>query len=618
MTLPNRKSTDDERIPAFGYCAKSSEDYRGSIGGQRRVITRDVALAGGRDLIHIFEDESASAFLGSRGQGLADAKRAVIEAAKRYGRAELWVQHSDRIARGDGLQADHLAEVFFELRRAGVTIRSVEDDDTFADPMRVAAMGERNRADSTRKSTASRDGKRRRWDEKRKPGGAVNDGYMLEAEVDEDGSPLTLGDGRIVYRRVPDPQRRKVIERMFKLLERGHTPAEVARALNRAGMKTRKEADWKASRIREVASNGYYAGLVTCYGETVEGDHEPLIRRARWRKIVAALRRTDAVGVQMHAAGRPAVNPALLRGIGKCGRCGCTLYYEPPRRRTANSRQGNRAYYVCAAVRECRGTCDSGRVQAQVVDAQVLARLEDFVGDVEGWITERVRAHDGEREVYAAALDEQHAMLHKLERRAHRAREHHDALLDDPSAGTALVRTALEEVDRIEASCRTLADDISQATARLSEWEAPDLDSALDWFNDLRETIAGRGSGSESVEELNAALRKVLQGVWVETADDPQLGRVLVVNFLLRADDTGSTPEISLVTRVDHWQRVLDQKEPIVPSRLDPGTATVSPDNPFVQADRAARRSGCAGVSKSPPRRTSPTCVASWTSTVRR
>jgi hypothetical protein len=40
----------------------------------------------------------------------------------------LWVQHSDRLARGDGLAADHLAEVFFEMRRAGVSLRSVQDD----------------------------------------------------------------------------------------------------------------------------------------------------------------------------------------------------------------------------------------------------------------------------------------------------------------------------------------------------------------------------------------------------------------------------------------------------------------------------------------------------------
>jgi hypothetical protein len=74
------------------------------------------------------------------------------------------VQHSDRLARGDGVTADHLAEVFFELRRAGVQLRSVHDDGTFTNPMLVAAIGERNREDSARKSLACRAGKRRRWE----------------------------------------------------------------------------------------------------------------------------------------------------------------------------------------------------------------------------------------------------------------------------------------------------------------------------------------------------------------------------------------------------------------------------------------------------------------------
>jgi hypothetical protein len=67
-----------------------------------------------------YSDEAASAFKGNRGAGLTAAKDAAITAG-----AELWVQRSDRLARGDGITADHLAEVWFALRRHGVRLRSV-------------------------------------------------------------------------------------------------------------------------------------------------------------------------------------------------------------------------------------------------------------------------------------------------------------------------------------------------------------------------------------------------------------------------------------------------------------------------------------------------------------
>ena len=149
--------------PSVVYAAKSTEDIRGSIATQLEDCRAAIAREGdGRRPVTEHVDESASAFRRSRGPGLASAKKAAAHLASQHGACELWVQHSDRLARGDGLSADHLAEVFFELRRAGVKLRSVQDDSTFTNPMLVAAIGERNREDSTRKSAAVCSGKRRR------------------------------------------------------------------------------------------------------------------------------------------------------------------------------------------------------------------------------------------------------------------------------------------------------------------------------------------------------------------------------------------------------------------------------------------------------------------------
>src|SRR5215208_5300387 len=91
------------------YAAKSTEDERGSIPTQLAQC-RAQAEREGREIVDEFYDESASAFKGNRGSGLSAAKDAAIKAAAQHGGCHLFVQHSDRLARGDGITADHLAE----------------------------------------------------------------------------------------------------------------------------------------------------------------------------------------------------------------------------------------------------------------------------------------------------------------------------------------------------------------------------------------------------------------------------------------------------------------------------------------------------------------------------
>jgi DNA invertase Pin-like site-specific DNA recombinase len=268
-------------LPCVIYAAKSTEDLRGSIGTQLEHCRRDIDREGRRRVRAEHTDEAASAFRGNRGPGLVTAKREATRLASEHGSAELWVQHSDRLAQGDGVTADHLAEVFFELRRADVQLRSVYDDATFTNPMLVAAIGERNREDSARKSVATRAGKRRRWGAGKVIGGPVHDGYKLAPELDDHGDPITERDGRVVHRRVIDPERAPLIGRMFDMIEAGHTPGDAARALNGDGLTTVRGKDWTARRVRDTIRNPYYGGWITAYGARARGDHEPLINPDR-------------------------------------------------------------------------------------------------------------------------------------------------------------------------------------------------------------------------------------------------------------------------------------------------------------------------------------------------
>jgi DNA invertase Pin-like site-specific DNA recombinase len=222
----------DRLVPAVLYAAKSTEDTRGSIATQL-ADCRAAAEAEGRTVLEQFSDEAASGYRRSRGAGLTAAK----DAATRE-RAELWVQHSDRLARGDGITADHLAEVWFALRRAGVRLRSVQDDSNLEDAIRVVLIGERNHEDSKRKSAATRGGLRRRKD-RGQPVGAIPEGYTVETLVE---------NGQAVTRRVVDEQRRSIVDRVIDGIEAGHTPGDIGRALNADRSRTRRGKAWTARR----------------------------------------------------------------------------------------------------------------------------------------------------------------------------------------------------------------------------------------------------------------------------------------------------------------------------------------------------------------------------------
>src|SRR4051794_28867788 len=115
-------------VPAVVYAAKSTEDVHGSIPTQIEDCVAALESAGRTLYAPPLSDEGYSAYHGNRGPRLAEAKRLAVEAAREHGQAELWVQHSDRLARGDGEKADHLGELFFEMRRQHVRLRSVQDD----------------------------------------------------------------------------------------------------------------------------------------------------------------------------------------------------------------------------------------------------------------------------------------------------------------------------------------------------------------------------------------------------------------------------------------------------------------------------------------------------------
>src|SRR5687768_12020486 len=88
-------------VPAVVYGVKSTEDPNGSIPTQLAQC-RERAEAEGRLVVEAYDEAARSGYSGSRGPQLEAAKAHAARLAAEHGEAELWVQHSDRLARGDG------------------------------------------------------------------------------------------------------------------------------------------------------------------------------------------------------------------------------------------------------------------------------------------------------------------------------------------------------------------------------------------------------------------------------------------------------------------------------------------------------------------------------------
>jgi len=475
-----------DATPAVIYAAKSTADTHGSIPTQL-ADGRALAEREGLYVVDEYSDEAASAYRGNRGDGLARA----MTHAERIG-GTLIVQHSDRLARGDGGQAQHLVELVLRARRAGVTLRSVQDPQTF-DSMGLvyaALMGDRNHDDSARKSVAVRDGLKRRK-ERGAPVGAVPFGYRAEQVVIE---------GHAVGRRVVDPRTAPISLRIFQMIGEGATPGEVARRLNaeRVSPPRKTSRAWEQRTIRGIVRNRSYSG---------ENGYPRLVDPHLFKRAVDNLQRLDPVAVAARKGGRKSPEAFVLRGIARCARCAAPLYT----RRYASGRQ-----YICANSRQATGLCRAPAIPADVLEAKTLDHLADFRLDIDSWLAGRVAEVRREH----AAVDRAAAILRdeaaKIARRVDAARRQHEQALDDED--DALAAAALRSVARFEGQHDEALARVAEAEARVAEWTAePDVNAAIDYYAGIVDLIEGRVAKAQGAAELNVALRDLLAYVHVDT-----------------------------------------------------------------------------------------------------
>ncbi len=511
---PNRPAT-----AAVLYAAKSTKDPRGSIPTQLDDA-REMAEREGFEVVAEFSDEAASAWSGDRGPGLAGA----MERAEREAPSVLVVQHSDRLARGDARKARHLVEVVTWAVKAGVTIRSVEDD-LFADErvsvLMGALMGMRNTEDSERKSEAVKAGKRRAFERGGWGGGPTPDGFELVKD----------GEERVLRL---DPDRIEVVRLIGSLADEGWGDRSIARELNRRDLRTKGDGAWTRSRIQDLLTNPVYCGGLAWRRNTPDEEVNwdarhpaPWTREDFERRLRARGSRDSAP--DRHEGGHPHTNHALA-GLAFCGECMERMRPETSSyRRKDGSRQRT---YVCRNVELKTGACGAPAVDAELVDAHVVNGLGAYLGDFEAWRDRLTTGYASERIRLEREVAKAEEYLAEGERIAAKRDRLPDLAEDEGEMREALrlVREGKEERDRraarLEAARRALDEVPTEAPA----------DAMLDFYNELGEAVRGRLDGANTLSRVNDALRDLFFGFVLEAPGTHPDGDGIRVTPVLAAD----------------------------------------------------------------------------------
>jgi len=528
-------------VPAVIYAAKSTpQDDDESTGAQIEWCRERIARESDRALCHEpFTEENVSAYHGNRGPELEGAIRAAVQAAEQHGQAELWVWKSNRLARGSGRRSEarSLLELFSDLRRQGVTLRSVTDNEYLREEFVGMASRMAHKFAEDLGSDVQR-GRLRAFNDGEHGGGPCWDGYRDMPLLSDDKQPVISRRGKVMMRREIDPGRKPTLSRLWQLLLEGVADTTVAKTLNREGQRTQTGKAWGRRRVQDTRMNPIYAGGVVWHrGKPDEeinwnGVHDGrYLTREQWERLQVVCGSRDPSPTGRPRGGRATRKYALSK-IAVCDRCGEPMYAStsPYKRK----RDGAKARsYLCKNVHGSTGLCDAPRIDAEAVDLAVITHLDSLFIDFDAWITELDKSAEQRRCEIRTVLEAELAKLDQLDQRARRIEADYLRQVDEGNDRAADFVARM--LDRTANDRRAASEAITTYQTALSELDEPATDAMLDIYSKLRDSVRGAADAdSDGLGTLNDRLRGIFKEFRLEKVDRDVVG----ILPILRADVT--------------------------------------------------------------------------------
>ena len=203
-------------------------------------------------------------------------------------------------------------------------------------------------------------------------------------------------DGKVVV----DEPAAAIVREIYTRIASGEMFMDIARDLNRRGIKTQSGSEWNKSSFKVLCRNERYRGIYI-YGDTrIEGGIAPIVDDVLWYKVQEVLK----VKKSKNRHHCPSDEDYLLTGKLRCGKCGGYMIGMSGRSKTGDVHH----YYACQN-RRVGHTCDKKNIRRDVIEPAVAQAIKQYclTDDAIEWITDQTIAYweDEERKLQIDSIE---------------------------------------------------------------------------------------------------------------------------------------------------------------------------------------------------------------------
>ena len=343
----------------------------------------------------------------------------------------------------------------------------------------AAMMGQRNTEDSKRKTLFVKGGQRRRAERGEHNGGRCPYGYARTPDV----------------RLEPLEAEAAMVRRVFAEFAGGRSITAIARGLQEDQVPTRGGGVWRTSTVIGILDNPTCIGLIPYNGETLPGNHEPIIDEETWSKARTLRSKT------VSRRGRHPKGQHLFRG----GHMRCGICNEAIVPRTSGARQ----WYECNGRSKLgKGHCSMPYIKRKTIDGAVYGYFENTGLDVQATIEQLAKAR-------ASKLEEVDALAVQAEREVTRLRGESERVDRDYRAGDLSAKRyepMAAEIERDLAGAEAEAERLQAQRESFASEELGDAESeVLTLLATIRKAVAGEISEAEDLDAVRASMRRLFE-----------------------------------------------------------------------------------------------------------
>jgi site-specific DNA recombinase len=250
-----------------------------------------------------------------------------------------------------------------------------------------------------------------------------------------------------------NPERAELRRRIFdEFVKGGKSRGEIARALNREGLRTKHGGKWTTMQV------GRYLTSQDVLGRTKSGVQvaDPIVDERLWNRAQKII--TNERAISPRGAGRRPKHHLAGRGLLKCGLCGASMRARTPHR--------GQAFYECMTnVNDGAGACSMPRVPRVMVDDTLRSLMFTLHLDFEA-SKERLieRANEGAVHVRKALSSADRELAHM-----HAKRQRLDRDYDTGKINAALYQRRSSEYDAEEQAAQAEHERLSANLAAFRE-----------------------------------------------------------------------------------------------------------------------------------------------------